>query len=182
QFEDELDDQPFALSQKLRLEPTQVVSNGSSWDTGSQSDAFIEREIRRRTFWSIFVMDRYVSSGKYRPHTIHAQDVHIQLPSSERAFLFGEKVRTLKLGEEEHPTGRSEVETPRRYTDFAHTNGEQHWSPSIARESPRVKDEDRDSELGRWEVGTDEGLTSRFVKALELFGKLVKWACAGGRR
>lgn len=182
QYEDALDDQPFALSQKLRLEPAQVVSNGSSWDTSNSSDAFIEQEIRRRTYWSIFVMDRYLSSGKYRPHMVHAHDLHIQLPSSERAFLFGEKVRTLMLGEEEHGPGRAEFETPRRYSDLAHTNGEQHWSPAVPRESPRVKEEDKDGELGRWEVGPDEGLNSRFVKALELFGKLVKWTCSGGRR
>lgn len=184
QYEDELDDQPMALSQKVKQEAAQIVPDGKSWETANKNDAFVQREIRRRIFWSCFIMDRYLSSGKYRPQMINVHDVRIQLPSSERAFLFGEKVRTLLLDEDANHFGRAEMENQKRMSDIPYTNGDRRWSPTHTNHSPRLKQEDTnsDAERGRWEVGPDEGLTSRFVKALEIWGKLVKWCCAGGRR
>ncbi|KAK4937798.1 hypothetical protein LTR28_009749 [Elasticomyces elasticus] len=137
-------------------------------------------------------MDRYLSSGKYRPHMLNVEDLRIQLPASEQAFLFGDKVRTLLLGEGSTGiTSRAEVQSqreasvklgtgvaredadsqvpgsPNRLGGHAHPNG-------ISR---RNEDED-----GRWEVGSDEGLVSRYIKILEIYGKVVKWSCSGGRR
>jgi hypothetical protein len=41
---------------------------------------------------------------------------------------------------------------------------------------------DEDNEKGRLQAGADEGLLSRYVKILEIYGKVVQWSCAGGRR
>ncbi|EDN03075.1 predicted protein [Histoplasma mississippiense (nom. inval.)] len=65
---------------------------------GHTSDDVIEQETRRRTFWSCFMLDRYLSSGKYRPRVIKIRDVEIQLPS-DNAFAFGERVRTSRLND-----------------------------------------------------------------------------------
>ncbi|KAJ9667435.1 hypothetical protein H2201_002303 [Coniosporium apollinis] len=124
----------------------------SSFDKGG---AFIEQEIRRRTFWSCFAMDRYLSSGKYRPQMLNVNDLQVQLPSSERAFLFGEKVRTLQLGEELNDmTGKVEAENQRRSSMPLGVNREGSGN----------------EENGRWEVGVDEGALSRYLKILDLYG------------
>ena len=152
-----------------------------------QSDDLIEREIKRRTFWSCFVMDRYMSSGKFRPQAINSRDVRIQLPSSERAFLFGERVRTLLLSDElDDVEGRSDDAQSRSSLSTPHLNGDKPFSPP-PRDSPtlprlRQESQEQDFSRGRWEVGADESITSRFVKALDLYGKLIKWSCSGGRR
>ena len=39
-----------------------------------------------------------------------------------------------------------------------------------------------EEEKGRLEVGVDEGLVSRYIKILEIYGRVVQWSCAGGRR
>lgn len=190
QYEADLDDQPLALNHSMQEEAHQlgVKANGKIWESGEKGDAFIDLEVRRRTFWSCFVMDRYMSSGKFRPQMINARDVRIQLPSSERTFLFGERVRTLLLSDGlDDVEGRAEVETQRRYSEAPHhLNGDKRTSPP-SRGSPTFSKinheaDEHDAEKGRWEVGPDEGITSRFVKVLDLYGKLIKWSCRGGRR
>ena len=47
---------------------------------------FRDREIRRRTFWATFVMDRLNSAGENRPFTIRDDEINIQLPISQQQF------------------------------------------------------------------------------------------------
>lgn len=157
QYELDLDNEPFSRSRALGCEAERMGVDPSRKSSGMSSvhraakteeDAFTVQEVRRRTFWSCYIMDRYLSSGKYRPQMLHAHDLRIQLPASERSFLFAEKVRTLMLAEDEHTVVR----------------------------------EKSDEENGRLEVGSDEGLVSRYVRILEIYGRVVQWSCAGGRR
>jgi len=46
----------------------------------------VDREIRRRTMWSCFVMDRFNSSGTDRPHFMQEDFIKIQLPIDESYF------------------------------------------------------------------------------------------------
>ena len=46
-----------------------------------------EKEVRRRTFWSCFIMDRMISSGKYRSTMISFSKAQVQLPCSANQFL-----------------------------------------------------------------------------------------------
>lgn len=193
QFEQELDDMPLARSTALNTEVQHMGLNPDRLGRNpmlSKGEEFIEQEIRRRTFWSCFIMDRYLSSGKYRPSMLSAQDLRIQLPSSERAFLFGEKVRTLLLGEElEGGASRAEVQSQRQASvrlgtgngdlERSQENGNGYSGHPVGRGDSRMLDE---QENGRWEVGANEGVLSRFIKALDLYGSIVKWSCAGGRR
>ena len=48
--------------------------------------SFTDREIRRRTMWACFLMDRFNSSGTERPHFGNEEFVHIQLPVKESRF------------------------------------------------------------------------------------------------
>ncbi|KAK3058391.1 hypothetical protein LTR53_020441, partial [Teratosphaeriaceae sp. CCFEE 6253] len=100
-------------------------------------------------------MDRYLSSGKYRPQMLHAHELRIQLPASERSFLFAEKVRTLMLGEENRAVaGRAEVQNHRHASVMLGTSETPERSTTW---SPRDQ-KDNDEESGRLEVGADEGL------------------------
>ncbi|OCL09380.1 hypothetical protein AOQ84DRAFT_431321 [Glonium stellatum] len=49
--------------------------------------SFIDREIRRRTMWSCFLMDRFNSSGTDRPLFVNEQFIQAQLPIKEHFFI-----------------------------------------------------------------------------------------------
>lgn len=186
QYELDLDDEPMSRSLALSVEAERMGVDSNRKNTTSDKlgeGAFIQQEIRRRTFWSCYIMDRYLSSGKYRPQMLHARELRIQLPASERSFLFAEKVRTLMLGEEDGigtGTGRAEVQNQRQQSVMLSTaNG----TPEPNVPSPKsLAMLDNDEDKGRLETGPDEGLVSRYVKVLEIYGKVIKWSCSGGRR
>lgn len=50
--------------------------------------SFTDREIRRRTMWSCFMMDRFNSSGTERPIFVNEQFIQAQLPIKEHYFQF----------------------------------------------------------------------------------------------
>ena len=186
QYELDLDDEPLSRSLALDTELHRISLGSRQNSSGSlknDGDAFIQQEIRRRTFWSCYIMDRYLSSGKYRPQMLHARELRIQLPASERSFMFAETVRTLMLGEEQNSVvGRAEVQSHRdrqASVMFGTTDtAELKMAPS-----PRsVVMQDVEEDKGRLESGEHEGLISRYIKILEIYGKVVKWSCAGGRR
>lgn len=49
-----------------------------------------EQEVRRRTLWTCFIMDRLVSSVCSRPQTLRTIKLRVQLPCPERHFIFGD--------------------------------------------------------------------------------------------
>lgn len=53
---------------------------------GTVELSFIDREIRRRTMWSCFLMDRFNSSGTDRPTFIKEETIKVQLPIREKFF------------------------------------------------------------------------------------------------
>ncbi|KAF2633424.1 hypothetical protein BU25DRAFT_5321 [Macroventuria anomochaeta] len=46
-----------------------------------------DQEIRRRTMWSCFLMDRFNSSGTDRPLFVHEQYIEVQLPVKEHLYV-----------------------------------------------------------------------------------------------
>lgn len=125
-------------------------------------------------------MDRYLSSGKYRPQMLHAPDLRIQLPASERSFLFAEKVRTLMLGEEDNRVARAEVQSQRQASVMLGTTGTP--EPKTAPSPKSAAMNGFGDESAHLEYSAEEGLVSRYIKILEIYGKVIKWSCAGGRR
>ncbi|KAH8815720.1 fungal-specific transcription factor [Xylogone sp. PMI_703] len=53
---------------------------------GTAELSFIDREIRRRTMWACFLMDRFNSSATDRPTFIKEETLKIQLPIREKYF------------------------------------------------------------------------------------------------
>jgi len=184
QYEIDLDDEPLSRSLTLDQEAAKMGVNGAKLPQSgirTDGDAFMQQEIRRRTFWSCYIMDRYLSSGKYRPQMLHAKEMRIQLPASERSFLFAEKVRTLMLCEEEDGVaGRAEVQNLRRASVML--SGMDPPSSHLEDSSTAASSHADVDDKGRLEVGGEEGLISRYIKMLEIYGRVMKWSCAGGRR
>jgi hypothetical protein len=56
-----------------------------------------DREIRRRTMWSCFLMDRFNSSGTDRPLFVNEQYIEVQLPIKENLYLDEIRAPTEKL-------------------------------------------------------------------------------------
>jgi hypothetical protein len=186
QYEMDLDDEPMSRSLAVNSEAERMGMDSARKNSASErlsEDAFIQQEIRRRTFWSCYIMDRYLSSGKYRPQMLHAKELRIQLPASERSFLFAEQVRTLMLGEDDKNVsgaGRAENQNQRQQSVMLSTAN---CTPEPNVPSPKsMAMHESDEEKGRLEVGPDEGLVSRYVKVLEIYGQVIKWSCSGGRR
>lgn len=183
QYEADLDSSPFSRLVPVNNEgkKSSPASGRDSFHSGSSNDAFIQTEIRRRTFWACFILDRYLSNGKYRPQSLSAKSTQIQLPASEQAFLFGEPVRTLRLGEmpADSPSLRSDVQPQRRASLIGEAlNGAMKRHSSFSNGLNGQVEE----EHNKWEVGVEEGLVSRYIKILDIYGKVVDWACCGGRK
>lgn len=66
----------FAQALRLNEEPDSALP---AW----------EREERRRTFWSMYLLDRLISLGPNRPPTFADSDCTVCLPSSDQAFFSG---------------------------------------------------------------------------------------------
>ena len=62
------------------------------YSTNKEKLSPLDREIRRRTMWACFMMDRFNSSGTERPMLISEQSLRLQLPIKEQYFqmeIFG---------------------------------------------------------------------------------------------
>ncbi|KAK9779466.1 putative Zn(2)-C6 fungal-type domain-containing protein [Seiridium cardinale] len=71
--------------------------------------SFIDREIRRRTMWACFLMDRFNSSGTDRPMFIKEETLGIQLPIKEKLFQLDMPGPTEDLcGKVPHPVPEDE--------------------------------------------------------------------------
>lgn len=132
-------------------------------DAAARRDRFIRQESRRRTFWSCFILDRYLSVGRRRPKILEVEELrgNIQIPCSDKNFMSGRAVKTRFFGESDtdydERRRRSREETLRRH-------GSQKFG--------KVEWEDRE----------DDGVLGRYIFALDHFSDVTKWANKGGRR
>lgn len=132
-------------------------------DAASKRDRFIRQESRRRTFWSCFILDRYLSVGRRRPKILQVDDLRgtIQVPCSDKNFISGRAVKTRFFGETD-----AEYEARRRST----------------REEALRRQSGQKSERIEWEDREDDGVLGRYIYALDHFSDVTKWANKGGRR
>ena len=76
--------------------------------------------------------------------------------------------------------GRADVQNHRQQTVMLGTGGTPEPYRTSTPNGHAIVDGEEDK--GRLETGADEGLESQYIKVLELYGKVIKWSCAGGRR
>lgn len=72
----------YALQLHKELEYDPAVS-----EADRKPLSITDREIRRRTMWSCFLMDRFNSSGTDRPLFVNEQYIEVQLPVKENLFI-----------------------------------------------------------------------------------------------
>ena len=181
QYGDGVDDVPWAVSSATQIEAQHLglrTGKESCLDPTS-SEVFVEEEIRRRTVWSCFIMDRYLSSGKYRPTMLAVDDIRVQLPSSDNAFAFGERACTNLINGECSGSGVRAAQrahmlsiTGRRVTPESRErsklepdgNGRRYENTTNHGEALQIP----------CETGSDESILSRFVRMVEIWGKIAK--------
>jgi Fungal specific transcription factor domain len=113
---------------------------GALKTSASPREDAIDKEVRRRTLWSCFIMDRMLAAGKYRPTMMAVNNLRVQLPCSDDQFLFVHNVKTGYLNPD--------------------------W----------LKPKYTESSIN------DDGVLSRYIRLVEIFGRLSEWSYAGGRR
>lgn len=164
-LQEDLDEQitSYTMSTLTLSEQRNMEANRKSLtvSSGEQASEFIEAEVRRRIVWAVMTLDRYLASGKHRVQAVHLSDLHIQLPSSERCFSFGKPVYTAILSDEG-------LQIP----------------PDPATRRPDLKHLKREQDLSNAEYEFDEHecILSRYIRAMDLYGKIMRWSCAGGSR
>lgn len=82
----------YALQLHKELEYDPTVN-----DVDRKPLSVIDREIRRRTMWSCFLMDRFNSSGTDRPLFVNEQYIEVQLPIKENLYRDGHQAPTENL-------------------------------------------------------------------------------------
>ncbi|KAH3952827.1 hypothetical protein HBH98_179290 [Parastagonospora nodorum] len=137
-------------------------------DELAERKEFIDREIRRRTFWSCFIMDRYTSCVSSRVQMINVNDIKTQLPCNDGAFNTGTKVRTRWLGESD------EQYSERRDAETARTRRVHHHSLWDNRSKTHGETQ--------WEVGKSEAALSLYIQTVDYFGKILAYSIGRGRR
>lgn len=120
--------------------PKALNSLGPKLQLPPREDA-TEKEVRRRTLWSCFIMDRMLSAGKFRPNMISVETLRVQLPCSDDQFLFVHNVQTGFLNSD--------------------------WLEGVSIQPDSVH---------------DDGVLSRYIRLVEIFGRFSQWSYAGGRR
>ena len=131
------------------------------------ADAVIDEETHRRTFWSCFLLDQYLSVGGRRPPAISARTLGCQLPCGERAWVFGLRTCTRCLD-----GSVSDIRGLLRVKRSLH----QH------RKGAEIRNEDDMHATVMDELGQDEPLLSRVIRAAEIWGWVAQWSCSGGFR
>jgi hypothetical protein len=89
----------LAQSMGLPYEDDEGPSSNSyqkheSNSNSTSSEMITDKEVRRRTWWSCFVMDRMLAAGKCRPTMIDVEKLRVQLPCSDSQFIFKKATRT----------------------------------------------------------------------------------------
>lgn len=83
------------MAQALRLNFGDKSSSGEKRGRPSLSeDVIIDREVRRRTMFSCFILDRLMSCGRDRVSFLRSEDLLIQLPCTDEDFDLSRSVRT----------------------------------------------------------------------------------------
>ncbi|KAF2661343.1 hypothetical protein K491DRAFT_710921 [Lophiostoma macrostomum CBS 122681] len=192
QYETNFDDMKEARMQALDPDAKyqDILEGRAGVDTTTSEDPNATRaEIKRRTFWSCFIMDRYLSGGKYRPLRLNIEDIRVPLPISEEAFTFGRKENTMLLKEASEVLGiRPKRENDlnssasRMTHDTRHNYHQENGNRAFDRYNGNGRTHDGQYSSDTTDSGYREGFLSCFIRSIDLWNDTIRWSCAGGRR
>ncbi|KAI9723978.1 MAG: hypothetical protein M1812_000696 [Candelaria pacifica] len=179
-------DEQLASSSTLNIErqssdqrPQRPNRGHTGYDAG---ELFLKDEIRRRTFWSCFIMDRYLSSGQPSLQMFDVEKLRIQLPCSEFKFLSKERVLTESLTKEIHREMREAPQSQRQIRPRSNVAPSSFLCNSDQAFRRGISHEQVDKAITKSEVGSSESVLSRVMKIIEIWGRVARWSCEGGRR
>jgi hypothetical protein len=89
------------MAQILRLPVMDKPPSPFDWGKPEQTgdEDLLARELKRRTFWSCFFLDKLLSNCRDRPSGIQEQDIYCDLPISEEDLVFRRFDQSLSLTE-----------------------------------------------------------------------------------
>jgi hypothetical protein len=137
----------------------------------AKADQFIRAEIRRRTYWTCFILDRYLTGGKYRPSDIDLTMVRIQLPCSESAFNMGKAVKTSWLAPEVQNAKSNAI-----------SESQSMAAKSVIGNCPVSGSSPSDDNGASVPVESVETPQCHYIRAMEFFRHYMAWTTSGGRR
>ncbi len=162
-------------------------------------DISVQEEIRIRTFWSCFIMDRYLSSGQPSLQMFDVEKLRIRLPCSEIDFLSKRRVLTESFTAEAR--GGVRVVSQSYGQRNSRQSSAEPWPLLPQRSKPvpksfrcqrdqalgrgldrKVDHEQYDQENVKCQTGPNESVLSRVMMIIEIWGRVAKWSCEGGRR
>ncbi len=75
----------------IRMVQVLNLSNSSEYPSPEKLNVeqWIIHENKRRTFWSAYLMDRFLSNGRGRPQTLNNRDISIPLPADNTDYTYG---------------------------------------------------------------------------------------------
>jgi hypothetical protein len=130
------------------------------------------------------VMDRYLSSGKFRPSMLMLYDIRLQLPCSQNAFLFGDRVCTEYIDGTCSKAGERLKRKAQDYRRWMQRTKGVTDGRGVASSVPRLglrPDAEVEVQVS-CETGPVESVLSVHVRMVEIWGRIAKWSCAGGIR
>ncbi|KAF2120915.1 hypothetical protein BDV96DRAFT_280848 [Lophiotrema nucula] len=170
------------LDQDLdKLSRTSQARGSESMNPYSQSQARrepdeeerVDQEVRRRTLWSCFSLDKYVSNGEYRPSRLTADQFKTQLPGTDRIFLWGQNVRTKMLNEDTQKFNeRFEKMRELERSLSSGTRPDDRTAHKLPMKVPEPI----------VEIDDAEGHLTHAIRALDHYGRINLWCCTGGRK
>ena len=159
-----------------------AIATGEIQDPDSP-ESFVQEETRRRTAWSCFLLDRYISNGNSRPSAIQVRDMRVQMPCKAKAWDFDERVCTSFF---DGSCSRIRARTKRK-AERIRRSEEKKLDASITANRPELRtiawalEENLASRIP-CEYDQDESLLSRFVKIGDIWSAVARWSYAGGKR
>lgn len=87
------------LIQMMNLQDIDRDHGVASPDSSPASYNWTEREEKRRVFWQVFCMDRYLCISEGLPTLIDDRDIRVHIPASEEAYQSSREERTVHLTE-----------------------------------------------------------------------------------
>ena len=146
------------------------------------AEAFIDEETRRRTWWSCYLLDQCLSSGSRRPPMIREDDIGVQLPCGERAWIFGIRSRCSHFGTKGLDTMTAVRAKRRLYRQWRQERGAESGGQADADLQADARIDAQAEDAVVVEHGSDESLQSRVIRSAEIWGQVARWSCSGGLR
>ena len=131
----------------------------------ANAEDIVRQEIRRRTMFSCFILDRMLSCGKGRMPAIRSEDLHVQLPCSEFSFDLSETVQTGFL-------------KPAQQVLQAATPAGMGAGNTMATTASETESISVSSTIMR---PSHDSVLARFISLIDIWGEISKYSFSGGR-